>query len=135
MKLSFWIASLLVATTLGGCATRASRETPSASATPETAAQFRAKHYEGTPAPGSKFARLKMGMSIQEVEHLIGPPTSQSSHITGKQFIPFYYGGDMYRTDFYYRHEGELTFSPSHIGASIQRLIYMRVNPRATGYP
>ena len=136
MRAAYWTSSVLVLTALAGCATHRSQEaqtTPAAK--PETAAQFRAKHYSGTPAPGSKFARLKMGMSMQQVEHQIGPPTSQSTHMTGKQFIPFYFGGDTYRTDFYYRREGELTFSPDHMGDSNQTLIYMRVNPKATGYP
>ena len=48
----------------------------------------------GTPAPNSKFAKLQIGMGLREVEDLIGRADDTDSHITGKQFIPFFFGGD-----------------------------------------
>lgn len=91
-------------------------------------------YLNGMPRPGSKFAKLRPGMSRQEVQGLIGPPTSTNGHITGKQFIPFYYGGDTYRTDWYYKGEGELTFSQRYFGSPAEGLIYIRVNAKETGY-
>ncbi|HUW98063.1 MAG TPA: hypothetical protein VMV40_04355 [Acidiferrobacter sp.] len=88
----------------------------------------------GKPRPGSKFYKVRIGMSRQEVMGLIGPPTSESTHPTGKQFIPFYYGGDEFRTDWYYRGEGELTFSQVSYGSSSEDLIYVRVNRKSSGY-
>ncbi len=101
------------------------------------AAKAHAKHafyLNGKPRPGSKFAKLRSGMSRQEVQGLIGPPTSTTGHITGKQFIPFYYGGDTYRSDWYYKGEGELTFSQRYYRSSAEGLIYIRVNPKESGY-
>lgn len=49
----------------------------------------------GTPAPNSKFAKLEIGMGRSEVRDLIGSPNDTSGHITGKQFIPFYFGADI----------------------------------------
>jgi outer membrane protein assembly factor BamE (lipoprotein component of BamABCDE complex) len=59
----------------------------------------------------SKFARVKKGMSKGQVIRRIGHPSDRSSFMTGKGFIPFYYGPDRRRTVFYYRHQGELQFN------------------------
>lgn len=65
----------------------------------------------GIPAPGSKFARLKIGMSTDEVFRLIGAPTGQSNYPTGKSHIPFYHGADRWRQEAIYRGQGRLIFS------------------------
>jgi len=88
----------------------------------------------GTPAPGSKFAKLQLGMPMKEVFDLIGPPTDTSAHITGKAFIPFYFGGDSVRSEAYYRGEGQLTFTRTSIGASTFHLYGIHVNPAESGY-
>jgi hypothetical protein len=65
----------------------------------------------GIPAPGSKFTRLKIGMSTDEVYRLIGPPSGQSSYPTGKSHIPFYHGADRWRQEAIYKGQGRLIFS------------------------
>jgi hypothetical protein len=65
----------------------------------------------GKPAHGSKFARLKLGMTLSQVEKLIGPPTRRWQHPTGKVSIPFYFGPDRWVIQFAYKHEGVLTFN------------------------
>ena len=45
----------------------------------------------------------------------------------------FYFGGDAYRSDWYYRGEGELVFSQAHFGTVDEDLISIRVNPKDTG--
>ncbi|WP_298135137.1 hypothetical protein [Acidiferrobacter sp.] len=130
-----WKWTLLMVVALGSlsaCAAPSAGSGPSA-AGPKPHAQQTA-YLSGMPAPGSKFAKVRPGMSRQEVQSLIGPPTSIETHITGKQFIPFYFGGDNYRTDWYYKGEGELTFSQRNFGTSAEILMYIRVNPKATGY-
>ena len=66
---------------LSGCGSDGASGTDAAQPPPaKTAAQIRAEQYpEGMPAAHSKFAKVKIGMSNQEVMSLIGPPTSQSS--------------------------------------------------------
>jgi hypothetical protein len=88
----------------------------------------------GTPAAKSKFAKLEIGMSQRQVEDLIGAPNDSDSHITGKSFIPFYFGGDTYRMEAYYKGEGQLTYSPQHMGGTATILIRIAVDPHATGY-
>src|SRR3546814_19416587 len=51
----------------------------------------------GIPAPDSKFTELKIGMPMKQVTDLIGEPTDQGAYVTGKAFIPFFFGGAKYR--------------------------------------
>ena len=65
----------------------------------------------GTPAPGSKFAKLKLGMTMKEVIAKIGSPDKQWHRPTGKAHIPFYYGDDRWVVECSYKKEGRLTFN------------------------
>ena len=65
----------------------------------------------GKPAPGSKFTQLKIGMSTQQVISLIGQPNDAGSHVTGKAFIPFYFGSDRARHEMVYKGQGRLLFA------------------------
>ena len=87
----------------------------------------------GTPAPGSKFAQLKIGMALGQVENLIGRPNDTDSRFTGKQFQPFYFGGDTRRLEAFYKNEGQLTFSNIRQNSAADTLIRIMVNPNATG--
>jgi hypothetical protein len=89
----------------------------------------------GTPAPGSKFAKIKPGMYSKEVMDLIGPPTDQKTYQTGKAWIPFHFGSDNYRVEYLYKGEGELTFSGGGIGnEGSLKLIKVTVNTQESGY-
>ena len=87
----------------------------------------------GIPAPESKFSRLKIGMKLEQVEHLIGKPDDTNSRITGRQYQPFYFGGDTQRTEAFYKNEGQLTFSNIQHDSAVDTLIRITVNPKATG--
>lgn len=65
----------------------------------------------GKPAVSSKFARLKIGMTLPQVEKTIGRPTKQWTHPTGKVSIPFYFGPDRWVIQYSYKGEGVLTFN------------------------
>lgn len=67
----------------------------------------------GKPAPGSKFTRLKIGMSATEVRSMLGEPSDQGVHPTGKAWIPFYFGSDKYRYETVYKGQGRLLFASS----------------------
>jgi hypothetical protein len=67
----------------------------------------------GVPAPGSKFAKLKIGMGLQEAMDIAGQPSDQGSHLTGKAFIPFYRGSDRSRVELVYEKQGRLIFATS----------------------
>jgi hypothetical protein len=65
----------------------------------------------GNPAPDSKFAKLKIGMTLSQVEKAIGPPTKQWTHPTAKVSIPFYFGPDRWVIQYSYKGEGVLTLN------------------------
>jgi outer membrane protein assembly factor BamE (lipoprotein component of BamABCDE complex) len=88
----------------------------------------------GTPAPGSNFTRLKIGMSMRQVTDLIGGPTDMGSYVTGKAWIPFYYGSDRYRYEMLYRGQGRLIFAGGHMGDPSGHLISIIHNARESGY-
>jgi len=69
----------------------------------------------GNVAPGSRFARLQIGMTFEEVTALIGAPDNMVRHETGKRWIPFYYGNDSQRLQVLYRREGCLTFTGGNV--------------------
>jgi len=87
----------------------------------------------GTPAAKSKFARLEIGMSRTQVEKLIGGPDDAETHITGRSFQPFYFGGDTQRYQAYYKGEGQLTFSNISMRSAPETLIVITVDRKATG--
>ena len=65
------------------------------------------------PIPAdSPFAKIKLDMSMDEVFALIGRPDDTSNHITGKAFMPYYYGGDTHRTEAIYKGQGRIIFCP-----------------------
>jgi hypothetical protein len=65
----------------------------------------------GKPATGSKFAKLKLGMTLAQVEKAIGRPNKQWQHPTGKASIPFYFGPDRWVIQYSYKGEGVLTLN------------------------
>ena len=87
----------------------------------------------GTPAASSKFAKLEIGMTRIRVEKLIGGPDDAAGHITGRQFTPFYFGGDTQRYEAFYRGEGQLTYTNTSMGGTPETLIIITVDTKATG--
>lgn len=107
-SLSLVLAVLLVS----ACATKQESAAPeSKSATAAPAQQAVEGEIVGKPAPGSKFSKLKIGMTLPQVVKLIGPPTKQWQHPTGKASIPFYFGPDRWLLKYSYKGEGLLTFN------------------------
>ena len=51
----------------------------------------------GKPAPNSTFTKLQIGMPIKQVTDIVGPPTDSGAYVSGKAWIPFYFGSDRYR--------------------------------------
>jgi hypothetical protein len=70
----------------------------------------------GIAAPGSRFSQLQIGMGIRQVEDIAGPPTDQAAYITGKAFIPFYFGSDRNRFELIYKGQGRLIFAGGSVG-------------------
>ena len=89
----------------------------------------------GKPAATSKFTKLQIGMPMKQVTDLIGQPTDQGAYITGKAFIPFYFGSDRNRFEMVYKGQGRLVFAGGSIGdMSSGNLIWIIHNANESGY-
>jgi hypothetical protein len=87
------------------------------------------------PVPAdSPFAKIKVGMGMKEVADLIGQPTDTSAHVTGKAFIPYYYGGDTHRVESLYKGQGRIVFAPAHAFSGDLRVIEINYNASERGY-
>lgn len=87
----------------------------------------------GKPAPGSKFTQLKIGMGYREVVDIMGQPSDQGAYITGKAWIPFYFGSDKYRFELLYKNVGRLIFAGAAGGGS-GNLIWIIHNSNEVAY-
>jgi len=118
------VVSLAGAMALGilGCATKTPAPTPSLTA--ETAA----------PPPSSPLAKIHSGMGQREVQDLIGPPTDQKFYITGKAWIPWYFGPDAHRVAYYYRGMGRVVFSGGSAFGAVGKVIRVEYDPSESGY-
>ena len=109
-----------------GCSSQTTKESSSDNNT-----QVESKNDSGivsTPARGSKFSKIKLGMSPQHVIDTIGGPTDQKSYRTAKSWLPYYYGNDGFRRELIYKSEGRLTFGGNG------KLITITVDTTEDGY-
>ena len=125
MKFSHLVLVVLTAAVATACASRPAKTetseqaappaqtTPPVNAPTKESAKKEAPQGEvvGKPATGSKFSRLKLGMTLAQVEAAIGKPTKQWTHPTGKASIPFYFGPDRWVIQYSYKGEGVLTLN------------------------
>lgn len=78
------------------------------------------------PPAGSRLARVTAGMNESRVRKILGEPDDSNAYVTGKAWIPFYYGSDTMRTDWMYRGVGRVVFSRNRYsgGLKVIRVIY-----------
>lgn len=89
----------------------------------------------GRPVPGSKFSQLQIGMGLKQVTDIVGQPTDQGAYITGKAFIPFFWGSDRYRHELLYKGVGRLIFAGGNLGNMTGgNLIWIIHSANETGY-
>ena len=89
----------------------------------------------GKPGKSSKFTKLQIGMSMQQVVDLAGAPTDRGAYVTGKAWIPFYFGSDRHRFEFVYKNQGRLIFAGGSLGDYTGgNLIWIIHNPHEPGY-
>jgi hypothetical protein len=89
----------------------------------------------GKPGSRSQFTKLQIGMSMRQVVDLAGPPTDRGAYITGKAWIPFYFGSDRTRFEFVYKNQGRLIFAGGSMGDySGGNLVWIIHNGNEPGY-
>ena len=116
MTRTITIAALVAAATTFGCARRAPAPTGAKPGATAAAQKDEAAEWarEGTaPPPSSPLAKVKAGMRPREVEAILGQPDDENAYITGKAFIPYYYGRDRNRQAYFYKGVGRVVFQGS----------------------
>lgn len=89
----------------------------------------------GKPAPGCKFTQLKIGMGMKQATDLAGQPTDQGAYVTGKAWIPWYFGSDRHRFEMTYKGCGRLIFAGGSLGDySGGNLIWVIHSASESGY-
>ncbi len=88
----------------------------------------------GVPVPGSKFNNIQIGMPLKQVLDIVGTPTDQGAYVTGKAFIPFFFGSDRYRYEVVYKGLGRLVFAGSSGFDSNAHLIWIIHSANELGY-
>jgi hypothetical protein len=89
----------------------------------------------GTPAADSKFAKLLIGMELNEAQKIIGRfPDDTHSYESGKRWIPFYFGNDARRVQMLYKGEGCLIFTGGGAFDSGGDLIQIQADPSGACY-
>lgn len=137
--LGIGIALLLSACAAGG-GTRPTAASPSTSNDPNVKiVKSEDGRFEGemvgTPAAGSKFSKVRIGMEMPQVQQLIGTPDLWHTHETGKRWIPFYFGNDTRRLQALYKGEGCLSFTGGNVwGGGGNELIRIEADPGGKCY-
>lgn len=115
-------AGIALSLTLAACAAQ-----QSSSAAP-------AKTAEAAPPPDSPMAKIKPGMSAQEVMNILGAPDDQNAYATGKAWIPFYYGDDVRRTAYFYKGKGRVVFTGGNVfGGGGGQVVSVEYDPNEPG--
>ena len=89
----------------------------------------------GKPAASSRFTKLTIGMGMRQATDIAGQPTDQGAYVTGKAWIPFYFGSDRYRHELVFKGQGRLIFAGGSAGNfSSGNLIWIIHNASEAGY-
>ena len=84
----------------------------------------------GTIPANSKWARLKIGMHQSEVERIIGTSHYVRAYVTGKAFIPFYFGSDRHRYEVVYPGQGSVAYTGGSFGGGTGVLMMINFDAR-----
>jgi len=78
------------------------------------------------PPPGSPLSKVKLGMNDSEVRKILGNPDNQNNYVTGKSWIPYYYGTDTSRTEWMYKGMGRVVYSRNRYSGTLKviRILY-----------
>lgn len=127
------LAIVALASVCAACATTGNSDSAATAPQAAGAQEVPADAIVGTPAPGSKFTRLTIGMDIQAVQQVMDRvPDRQHSYESGKRWIPFYFGNDARRMQVLYKGQGCLIFADGNAwGAGGGELI--RIEHDASG--
>jgi len=127
-RLSTLVVCGMAVLAVAGCADKRS---PSADADRKAAAEK--DKYPPAPA-GSPMAKVQVGMTEPQVSAILGVPDDSKAYITGKAFIPWYFGPDQSRFACYYKSKGRVIFSGGNQwGAGRGKVVRVEYDPSEDG--
>ena len=92
--------------------TTSSSSSSAAPAAPANTATDSAQAASTIPIPkGHPFEKVKTDMTDAQVKQILGAPNSQQAYVSGKTFIPYYYGTEGSRESWTYKGKGTIVFS------------------------
>ena len=80
------------------------------------------------PPAGSALSKVELGWTDTQVRKQLGEPDNSNAYMTGKAWIPFYYGPDTHRTDWMYKGKGRVVFSRNRWSGAL-KVIRVLYNP------
>ena len=111
---------------LGGCSHESTRPR-------DESAAAHAPKYPPPPA-SSPMAKVQPGMTEPQVAAILGVPDDSKAYITGKAFIPWYFGPDQSRFACYYKGKGRVIFSGGNQwGAGRGKVVQVEYDPSEDG--
>jgi hypothetical protein len=115
------------------CASHSGKSSGEEAQPAKAAKPAKAQKAEGVPPPaGSLLSKVSVGMDDTEVRKLIGEPTNVQGYVTGKQFIPYYYGPDTSRVDYKYKAQGRVVFTRNRYSGTL-KVVRVDYDPSETG--
>jgi outer membrane protein assembly factor BamE (lipoprotein component of BamABCDE complex) len=113
---------LMVSLATAGCAGSGGSAEKAQGASPAKAGTMAA------PPAGSAMAKVTVGMTDAQVRKEMGDPDNTTAYMTGKAWIPFYYGPDTHRADWIYNGKGRVVFSRNRYSGGL-KVIDVRYDP------
>jgi len=121
------LASALVLVFAAGALSACAKRAADSGAAP--AAKEAAK--PAIPIPkGHAFGKVTDGMTETDVRKILGEPTTTKDYMTGKAWIPWYYGSDTSRQEWTYKGKGLITFSRNRYSGGL-KVIKVTYDPSA----
>ena len=85
--------------------------------------------------PPEPLAGVREGMTPEQVQKIAGAPASIKPYVTGKAFIPWYFGPDRSRTAYYYKGQGRVIFSGEGGFGTDGHVLRVEYDPSDPGAP
>jgi hypothetical protein len=120
----FAVTALL---SLGGCAAE-SQPAKVAAAPSAPAAVSKAA------AGGNSLSKVAVGMTKSQVREIAGSPSDENAYISGKGWIPFYFGNDARRATWFYKGQGRVVFADGNVfGGGGSNVVNVEIDPTEPG--
>jgi hypothetical protein len=127
-----WLGLLAIG--VGACATQTT-QAPEQSAPAAAPAEAAAEPARVPPPADSPLAKIHKGMPMGQVAEILGQPSDQHQYVTGKAFIPWYYGDDVTRVQWHYKGVGRVIFTGGGaFGQGGGAVEWVEYDPTESGY-